>query len=113
MAQSPCLLLDAPDQELWLDETNRGATVVPAFGRAPGLVEERYLAGVLGVFRTAVEEHLPLAVINDWNLNPADLAPYRVLILANTACLDARQVAAVEQFVRAGGGLVASLDSSR
>ncbi len=26
------LLLDAPDQEFWLDETNRGASVVPAFG---------------------------------------------------------------------------------
>ena len=28
------LLLDAPDQEFWLDETNRGATVVPAFANA-------------------------------------------------------------------------------
>jgi len=28
------LLLDAPDQEFWMDETNRGATIVPAFGAA-------------------------------------------------------------------------------
>jgi hypothetical protein len=28
------LLLDAPDQEFWLDETNRGTTIVPAFGIA-------------------------------------------------------------------------------
>ncbi len=28
------LLLDAPDQEFWLDETNRGASVAPAFGVA-------------------------------------------------------------------------------
>lgn len=28
------LLLDGPDQEFWMDETNRGATVVPAFGAA-------------------------------------------------------------------------------
>ena len=206
------LLLDAPDQEFWLDETNRGATIVPAFanayiwattnhrvafsepyllshgnpygkdsfppqeilrrmmlaltygaapsiavaqppnlqqglydcmdevkkrkpwlthkapepwaalvmsdntrnfyGRSAGLVEERYMASVLGTFRAAVEEHLPITVLNDWNLNPADLAPYRVLILPNTACLDDRQVAAVERFVREGGGLVASLDAS-
>jgi hypothetical protein len=26
------LLFDAPDQEFWMDETNRGASVVPAFG---------------------------------------------------------------------------------
>ncbi|MDR3633706.1 MAG: ThuA domain-containing protein [Isosphaeraceae bacterium] len=206
------LLLDAPDQEFWLDETNRGATIVPAFanayiwattnhrvafsepylmshgnpygkdsfppeevlrrmmlaltygaspsiaviqppnlqqaiydgldavkarkpwlthkrpepwgalvmsdntrnfyGREAGRVEERYMANVLGAFRAGVEEHLPLAVVNDWNLNAEDLAGYRVLILANTACLDAHQAEAVRQFVRDGGGLVASLDAS-
>ncbi len=206
------LLLDAPDQEFWLDETNRGTTIVPAFanaymwavtnhrvafsepyllshgnpygkdsfppqeilrrmmlaltygaspsiaviqpphlqeelyrcmdelqrrkpwlthkspepwaalvmsdntrnfyGRSAGLVEERYMSHVFGAFRAAVEEHLPITVINDWNLNAADLARYKVLILPNTACLDDAQVAAVEQFVRNGGGLVASLDTS-
>jgi hypothetical protein len=206
------LLLDAPDQEFWLDETNRGTTIVPAFanayvwattnhrvafsepyllshgnpygkdsfppheirrrmmlaltygaspsiavaqpanlqqelyecldelkrrkpwlthkspepwaalvmsdntrnfyGRSPGRVEERYMAAVFGAFRAAVEEHLPVTVINDWNLNPADLARYKVLILPNTACLDDAQAAAVGQFVHNGGGLVASLDTS-
>ncbi len=206
------LLLDAPDQEFWLDETNRGTTVVPAFanayiwattnhrvafsepylmshgnpygkdsfppheilrrmmlaitygaapsiavgqppnlqvelyramdevqrrkpwlvhkrpepwaalvmsdntrnfyGRSAGLVEDRYLASVLGAFRAAMEEHLPLTVINDWNLNAEDLARYKVLILPNTACLDQSQTAAIRQFVLDGGGLVASLDSS-
>ncbi len=206
------LLLDAPDQEFWLDETNRGTTIVPAFanayiwattnhrvafsepyilshgnpygkdsfppheiqrrmmlaltygaapsiavgqpanlqkelydcmdevqkrkpwlthkspepwaamvmsdntrnfyGRSAGLVEERYMASVFGTFRAAVEEHLPVTVINDWNLNSADLAKYKVLILPNTACLDDAQTAAIDKFVRAGGGLVASLDSS-
>lgn len=206
------LLFDAPDQEFWLDETNRGTTIVPAFanayiwactnhrvafsepyilshgnpygkdsfppseilrrmllaatygatpsiaviqpkhlqqelyecmdelqnrkpwllnkqpepwaalvmsdntrnfyGRSAGQVEDRYLANVFGAFRAAVEEHLPLTVINDWNLTPEDLAKYKVLILANTACLDDRQTAAVKEFVANGGGLVASLDTS-
>ncbi|MBI2808794.1 MAG: beta-galactosidase trimerization domain-containing protein, partial [Planctomycetes bacterium] len=206
------LLFDAPDQELWLDESNRGTTVVPAFGcayiwattnhrvafsepylmthgnpygkdsfppheilrrmmltltygaspsiaviqpknlqqglydcldevqrrkpwlthkkpepwaalvmsdntrnfygRSAGQVEQRYLASVLGVFRTAVEEHLPVTVINDWNLNARDLAKFKLLILPNTACLDNAQVTAIEQFVKNGGGLVASLDTS-
>ncbi len=205
------LLFDAPDQEFWLDETNRGTTIVPAFanayiwattnhrvafsepyilshgnpygkdsfpaheierrmmlaltygampsiavaqpkhlqddlyrtmdavqarkpwlthktpepwaalvmsdntrnfyGRSAGKVEERYLASVLGTFRATVEEHLPVAVINDWNLTPADLAKYKVLILPNTACLDDSQADAIRQFVKAGGGLVASLDT--
>ena len=206
------LLLDAPDQEFWLDETNRGTTIVPAFanayiwattnhrvafsepyilshgnpygkdsfppheierrmmlaltygacpsiaviqpkhlqqelytimdevqkrkpwlvhkqpepwaamlmsdntrnfyGRASSRVEERYMANVLGTFRAAQEEHLPITVINDWNLNPNDLARYRVLILPNAACLDAVQTASIEEFVKNGGGLVASLDTS-
>jgi hypothetical protein len=206
------LLFDAPDQEFWLDETNRGTTIVPAFanayiwactnhrvafsepyilshgnpygkdsfppseilrrmllaatygaspsiaviqppnlqqelyncmdelqrrkewlirkqpepwaalvmsdntrnfyGRSAGQVEDRYLANVFGTFRAAVEEHLPLTVINDWNLTAEDLSRYKVLILANTACLDERQVTAVRDFVANGGGLVASLDAS-
>lgn len=206
------LLLDAPDQEFWLDESNRGATIVPAFanayiwavtnhrvafsepylmthgnpygkdsfppeeikrrmllaatygaspsiaviqppnlqpaiydgldelqkrkpwlthkspepwaamvmsdntrnfyGRSAGEVEQRYMANVFGTFRAAVEEHLPVTLINDWNLNGEDLAKYKVLILPNTACLDDAQMDAIREFVLAGGGLVASLDVS-
>lgn len=206
------LLLDAPDQEFWLDETNRGATVVPAlanayiwavtnhrvafsepylmshgnpygkdsfpghevlrrmmlsiawgvgpsiavgqpeylqpaifealaevkkrkqwithkspepwaalvlsdnsrvfYGRSSGQVEDRYLANILGFYRTAIEAHLPLTVISDWNLTPADLAAYKVLILANTACLDVDQIGAIREYVANGGGLVATLDVS-
>ncbi len=82
------------------------------YGRDPGRVEERYLAHVFGAFRAAVEEHLPVSLLNDWNLNRDDLAPYKVLVLANTACLDDTQIAAIDRYVRDGGGLVASLDAS-
>lgn len=82
------------------------------YGQAAGLVEERYMAAVFGTFRAAVEEHLPLTVVNDWNLNEEDLSNYKVLILPNTACLDDAQVTAIERFVHNGGGLVASLDVS-
>nr|CAA9276819.1 GH151 [uncultured Armatimonadetes bacterium] len=83
-----------------------------AYGRHPMQVEDRYLANVLGVFRTALEEHLPMTVINDWNLNAADLARYKVLVLPNTACMNDEQARAVEQYVRNGGGLVATVDTS-
>ncbi|HEX4611554.1 MAG TPA: alpha-amylase family protein [Urbifossiella sp.] len=206
------LLFDAPDQELWLDETNRGNSIVPAFGvayawavtghrvafsepylmshgnpygkdgfpaheverrmlmcvahgcrpsiavaqparlqtgvyqamdevqrrkawltrvrpekwaallmsddtktfygRSAGRVEDRYLANVFGTFRACVEEHLPTTVVNDWDLSPEGLAGYAVLVLPNAACLSDRQAAAVRAFVAAGGGLVASLDTS-
>ncbi len=82
------------------------------YGRDPGKVEERYMASVLGTFRACVEEHIPVNLINDWNLNAEDLAKYKVLVLPNAACLDERQVKAIDEFVKAGGGLVASLDTS-
>lgn len=207
------LLFDAPDQEFWMDETNRGATVVPAFGAAyvwavsghrvafaepylmsrgnpygkdsfppheverrvllaathgagpslaiaqpeqlkpavkaslnaiklraewmthrhpeswaavlvsdntrvfygrdPGKVEERYLSSVLGVFRAGLEEHLPLTLVNDWDLTADKLAKYKLLVLSNAACLDDKQAEAVAAFVAAGGGLVATLDTGR
>ena len=203
------LLLDAPDMEFWLDETNRGASVVPAFGlatmwaysnhrtafaepylmsrgnpygkdsfpaheierrmmlavthgvlpslaviqpehlqsaayhclaevrrRGPwithkqpepwgalvmsdntrcfytrGDVEQRYMASVFGAFRAGLETHLPITVIADWNLTSEDLAKYKVLVLANTASLDDTQVEAIRNFVKQGGGLVATLDA--
>jgi len=82
------------------------------YGRDPGQVEERYLAHPLGVFRACVEAHIPATLINDWNLTEADLAPYKVLVLPNTACLDSRQVAAIESFVARGGGLIATQETS-
>jgi hypothetical protein len=82
------------------------------YGRDPGLVEDRYLAHVFGTFRAAMEEHLPVTLICDWNLTDEDLAPYKVLILPNSACLDDAQAAAVRRFVENGGGLVASMDTS-
>ena len=204
------LLFDAPDQEFWMDETNRGNTLVPAFAnayiwavsnhriafsspylfshgnpygadsftpeevyfrmmlvltwgvrpsaalaqsahllqptydsleminaRVPWMtriesepwaalvmsdntktfygrtaVEERYLANVLGAFRTTVEEHMGVTIINDWNLNADDLARYKVLVLANTACIDEEQAEGIREFVRNGGGVVATQDTS-
>lgn len=206
------LLFDAPDQELWLDESNRGNTIVPAFGvayawavtnhrvafsepylmshgnpygkdsfppheierrmmlcltygcqpsiavaqpprmqramyasldevqkrkpwlthkspepwaalvmsdntktfygRSSGKVEERYLAHTLGAFRACVEQHLPTNLIEDWNLTAEGLKKYTVLILPNSACLSDAQCRAIEEYVRNGGGLVASLDAS-
>ncbi|MFO0938892.1 MAG: alpha-amylase family protein [Gemmataceae bacterium] len=82
------------------------------YGREAGRVEERYLAHVFGTFRATLEEHLPTTVINDWNLTLPELKKYAVVILPNTASLDANQAKALEQYVREGGGLVASLDSS-
>ena len=82
------------------------------YGRSAGLVEARYLANVVGAFRAVTEEHLPVTVTEDWQLTPEFLARRAVVVLPNSACLDDRQVEALDAWVQAGGGLVASLDAS-
>lgn len=82
------------------------------YGRDGGKVDDRYLANVFGAFRTTMEEHIPTSVITDWQMNLADLEGYRVVVMPNTACLSSAQAAALREYVRRGGGLVATVDTS-
>jgi len=75
-------------------------------------VMDRCLAHWLGVYRVAFEEHLPLNIITDWDLRPERLAEYRVLFLANAACLSDEQVKVIRDYVANGGGLVATCETS-
>jgi hypothetical protein len=72
----------------------------------------RFLAHLFGTFRCALEEHLPLTLLNDWDVTNEVLANYSVLVLANAAALSDSQTAVVREFVRGGGGLVATTDTS-
>lgn len=79
-------------------------------------IADRFLPHVFGSFRVAMEEHLPLSLINDWDVidskGMAGLANFKVLILPAAAALSDGQVTAIRAFVRAGGGLVATGESS-
>jgi hypothetical protein len=75
-------------------------------------IAERFLPPLLGAFRAASEEHLPLSLLNDWNINPQTLARYAVLLLPNAAALSDQQLLALREYVHAGGGLVASGETS-
>jgi hypothetical protein len=75
-------------------------------------IAERFLPHNLGAFRCSAEEHLVSTLVNDWDLTPAGLSKFAVLVLPNAAALSAQQVEAVREFVRNGGGLVASAETS-
>ena len=79
---------------------------------AGGQVMERFLAHALGVFRVGCEEHLPITLITDLDLRRERLEPYKVLILPNAAALSDGQVKTIRHFVRNGGGLVATCETS-
>jgi hypothetical protein len=79
---------------------------------AGGQVMERFLAHALGAFRVGWEEHLPINLITDIDLRAERLSPYKVLILPNAAALSDDQVQTIRGFVRNGGGLVATCETS-
>ena len=87
----------------------------PDIGKlAPG--ERRmpaHMESAVGVFRAMMEDHLPLDIIIEPDVENADtLGQYKVLILPNAACLSAKANETIRAFVRAGGGLVAMHESS-
>src|SRR5690606_12059152 len=69
-----------------------------------------------GIFRLLVESHASFDILPDDKLTEAaasgQLASYDTVILPNVAILDADQAAALEAFVAAVGGLVATFDTA-
>ena len=75
-------------------------------------IADRWLPHVVGAFRAATEEHMPLTLLNDWDLDADELARYAVVLLPNAAALSDAQAGAVREYVRKGGGLVATGETS-
>jgi hypothetical protein len=72
----------------------------------------QFLSHSVGVFRAAYESHLPLNLVNDWDITPQGLSAYKVLFLPNTACLSEEQAQTIRDWVAGGGGLVATCETS-
>ena len=72
-----------------------------------------HMESAVGVFRAMMEDHLPLDIIIEPDVeNLETLKQYKVLILPNAACLSAKANDNIRAFVKAGGGLVAMHQSS-
>ena len=90
-----------------VDTPDRGR-LVPGERRMPAHMES-----AVGVFRALMEDHLPLDILIEPDVeDAAALAQYKVLILPNAACLSSKALATVRAYVKAGGGLVAMHESS-
>jgi Beta-galactosidase trimerisation domain len=71
-----------------------------------------YFSHTLGAFRALLEKHLPVRVLTEQDLEDANVHGARVLVLPNVACMSDRAAEVVRRFVKAGGGLVASFETS-
>lgn len=71
-----------------------------------------YFDHISGFYEALTAAHIPIDVLPDGNITVENLSKYRVLILANAACLSKAQTEAIRTFVKNGGGLVATYETS-
>jgi hypothetical protein len=74
--------------------------------------KSRVLREKNGFYKVCIEEHLPVGYLFDQTLTPENLAQCAVIALPDAAVLDERQCQALEDYVRRGGGLVATHQAS-
>jgi uncharacterized lipoprotein YddW (UPF0748 family) len=67
---------------------------------------------LLGLCQMLLRSHLPFEFITDRDLRAEKLKAFRVLVLSDAKVLTGAQLAAVREYVRAGGGVVATYETS-
>ncbi len=80
------------------------------YGRADP--RSRCLEHLRGFIYALIRARVPFDLVHDELLEPERLERYRVLVLPNQAILSDRQCAQLRAFVSAGGGLVATFETS-
>jgi hypothetical protein len=66
----------------------------------------------LGVYHALVEARLPFELLSDQVLTAESLDRFKVIVLANVACLSDAQNAAIRAYVGRGGSVVAAYETS-
>jgi hypothetical protein len=73
----------------------------------------RYLRGFIGAHRILVESHIPVGFVFDENLTWKRLKEFAIVYLANAAILTPAEQELFAHYVREGGCLLATFDTSR
>lgn len=66
----------------------------------------------LGFYQALIESRIPFEMVHDGLLDEEHIRPFRTLILPNLAALSDQQCQQIDAFVRNGGGIVATLETS-
>eukprot|EP01037_Dinobryon_pediforme_P004268 gene4268-4318_t len=66
----------------------------------------------LGFYQALIEARLPFELVSDQVLTPANLDRFRLIVLANAACLSDGQCEAIRAYVGRGGSVVAAYETS-
>ncbi len=86
----------------------------PTMRHYQAFVEATYQSDdhVSGMYHALIEARIPFDMVSDRMLDAGHLAPYRLLILPNCSVLDDGQCEQLRAFVRRGGSLVATYETS-
>ena len=74
--------------------------------------EEETVESFQGFFDALTRRHVPFDVVVDRTITFEQLSAYDVLVMPNVACLSHEQAETIRTFVREGGGLFATFESS-
>lgn len=80
-------------------------------GASKSEAERIYVEEVRGFFEVLLRSHILFDLIGDGNIEN-ELSKYNVLVLPASACLSYKQAEAIKRFVKQGGGLIASYNTS-
>lgn len=75
--------------------------------------QERLEDHALGLYQALVEARIPFDMLHEDHLDAEHLAPYHALVLPNIAVLSDEACEAIQVFVRRGGRLLATHETSR
>jgi hypothetical protein len=66
----------------------------------------------LGMYHALIEARIPFEMVNDRLLDAEHLKPFKLLVLPNIAALSDEQCEQLRQYVRTGGSIVATFETS-
>jgi hypothetical protein len=67
---------------------------------------------VLGMYQALIEARAPFEMVHEGRLAPEEIDRFKLLILPNLACLSDEQCGQLRQYVRRGGSLLATYETS-
>lgn len=82
------------------------------FGMGSEDTDKVFISSFLGACESLIRRHIPFDVIVDEEMTADALKRYGALVLPNSACLSDEQCEAIRGFVKSGGGLVATYQTS-
>lgn len=65
-----------------------------------------------GMYHALIEDRMPFEMVNDRLLDPDHLEPFKLLILPNIATMSEKQCAQIRDFVKNGGSIISTFETS-